>query len=143
MNRMKWLFAVLFLSCFIGAGATTKTKDIQVDAEGDPLFELSNYSTYSWLGSAQIIYDPEGKWEPPKMDLDAEFQRLIDRELHKRGMTQVVRQPDLIIAYIAGVDTAALELKEDPKKKISMLRNIPKGGGECASALSPPACGSR
>ncbi|MEE8429322.1 MAG: DUF4136 domain-containing protein [Gammaproteobacteria bacterium] len=128
MNIFKRTISVLFVGFFVSACATTPTKDIHVDAEAAPMFALSDYSTYGWLGSAQIIYDPEGKWEPPNVDLDAEFQRLIDRELHKRGMTQVARRPDLIVAYIAGVDTSALELKEDPKEKISMLQNIPKGG---------------
>jgi len=128
MNVLKRIITVLFVGFFISACATTPTKDIHVDAEAAPMFKLSNYSSYGWLGSAQLVNDPQGKWEPPNVDLDAEFQRLIDRELHKRGMTQVARRPDLIVAYIAGVDMDALELKEDPKKNISMLRNIPKGG---------------
>ena len=33
----------------------------------------------------------------------------------------------MLVAYIAGVDMAALELKKDPKQEMEVLKNSPKG----------------
>lgn len=109
------------------ACASTLTKDIKVEAESNPGFDISQYKTYAWLGSAQVVNDPQGQWEPPEFDADSELRWLMDRELRGRGMSEVTRNPDLIIAFAAGVDMAALELKEDPRKNINMLQRIPKG----------------
>lgn len=127
MNRnFALLFAVavmLFSSC-----ASIPTKDIAVDAQADPKANFSGYKTYAWLGAAAIINDPYGQWEPPEFDADAEIKYLIDRELRKRGMSQNSANPDLIVAFAAGINMDALELKVDPEAKIMTLENVPRGG---------------
>ena len=67
------LVAFLFLS--ITACTSPLVKDIEVDAEADPKANLAGYKTYAWLGSAAILYDPKGRWEPPQFDADADFRR--------------------------------------------------------------------
>ena len=74
-----------------------------------------------------ILNDPEGKWEPPGVDVDAEIRFLVDRELRKRGMNENSMNPDLYVAYVLGVDMDALKLKENPDTKISTLKNVPGG----------------
>ncbi len=98
-----------------------------MDAEADAKANLKGYKTYAWLVSAQILYDPAGQWEPPQFDADAEVKWLIDRELRKRGMTEVAANPDIIIGFVAGVDMEALELTENPETKLVKVKNIPKG----------------
>lgn len=117
------------LSVMLLAGcASVPTKDITVDAQADPKANFSGYKSYAWLGAAAIINDPYGQWEPPNFDADAEIKYLIDRELRKRGMLQNSADPDLIVAFAAGINMAALELKVDPKTKINNLENAPRGG---------------
>ncbi|MHC4691406.1 MAG: DUF4136 domain-containing protein [Planctomycetota bacterium] len=116
--------------------ASTPTKDIVIDAQADPKANFSGYKTYTWLLTAAIINDPYGQWEPPEFDADAEIKFLIDRELRKRGMSQSSTDPDLIVAFAAGIDMAALELKVDPDSKIKTLSNVPKGGLAIALADS-------
>ena len=120
------LFTVLALVLLV-AGCASVTKDIVVDTEMDPKANLNGYSTYTWLGSAAIVYDPKGKWEPPQFDADAEIKFLIDRELRARGMTESSSNPDLIVAYAAGIDTAVMEIKIDPESYLETLRNVPMG----------------
>ena len=36
--------------------------------------------------------------------------------------------PDLIVAFAAGIDMDALELKADPKSEVEDLVNVPRGG---------------
>ena len=127
MNRN---FALLFAAAvmLLSSCASIPTKDIAVDAQADPKANFSGYKTYAWLGAAAIINDPYGQWEPPTIDADAEIKYLIDRELRKRGMSQNSANPDLIVAFAAGINMDALELKVDPEAKIMTLENVPRGG---------------
>ncbi len=107
--------------------ASGVTKDIMVDTDVDPKANLKGYSTYTWLGSAAIVYDPEGKWEPPQFDADAEIKFLIDRELRKHGMTESSTNPDLIVAFAAGIDMSIMDIKIDPESELETLTNVPMG----------------
>jgi PBP1b-binding outer membrane lipoprotein LpoB len=121
------VIAVFAAVLLVGCASTKLTKDIDVDVQAAPGVSVNKYKTYAWVGTAQILNDPRGQWEPRNFDADAEIQYLIDRELRKRGISQVDRNPDILVAYIAGVDMEALELKEDPKQDMEVLQNNPKG----------------
>ena len=115
----------LSFTVFLIACTTVPTKDIQVDAEADPKASFSGIKTYAWLASAQIVYDPEGQWEPRNVDIDAEVQSIINSELQKRNIAEVSTSPDMLVAYAAGVDMTSLGLKENPETKEKLLENIP------------------
>jgi hypothetical protein len=114
---------MLFSGC-----TSALVKDISVEAQADPKANFSGYKTYAWLGAAAILNDPHGQWEPPQFDADAEIKHLIDRELRKRGMMPNSANPDLLVAFAAGIDMQALKLKVDPKTKINALERVPSGG---------------
>lgn len=116
------LAGVLLVSC-----ATQSVRDIQVTTRRQADFVPHDYRTYSWLETAEIVNDPLGQWEPPDFDADAEVVRLVDTELARQGYTAADSDPDLLVTFIAGIDMAELELREDPKKKKTTLQNIPKG----------------
>lgn len=118
---------VALLTSLAVACATLPTGDIKVETETVPGTDLSAYKTYAWLAAAKILNDPAGRWEPPKFDADAEIKWLIDREMRARGISEVTGFPDVFVAFVAGVDMAQLELKEDPKTRIGVLKNAPKG----------------
>lgn len=120
-------YLVFLLVLLLAAGCSTMTKDIEVTTETDPKANLSAYKTYAWLGSAQVVNDPDGQWEPPQFDADAELRFLINRELRKHGLSEVESNPDLVIAFAAGIDMQALEFMKDPDTKMQSLSNIPKG----------------
>ncbi len=122
MSRLAGLaVTILLLAC-----TTVPTQDIQVDADVDPKVNFSGYKTYAWLATAQIVFDPEGQWEPRNVDIDAEVQLVINNELRKRNIKQVTNKPDMLVAYAAGIDMAALGLKQDPEAKQKLLENIPR-----------------
>ena len=127
MNKKHALIFAIVAMLLTGC-ASTPVKDINFDSQADPKANLSGYKTYAWLGSAAIVNDKLGQWEPPQFDADAEIKYLIDRELRKRGMSESTTNPDLIVVFAAGVDMDAIGLKVDPKTKITMLANVPKGG---------------
>ena len=124
---MKPILPLLTLAfvMLLSACSTAPTKDITVDAEADPKASFSGFKTYAWLASAQIVYDPEGQWEPRNVDIDTEVQYMINGELRKRGITEVNANPDMLVAYAAGVDMTTLGLKENPETKEKLLENIP------------------
>jgi hypothetical protein len=103
---MKRNYVFLFVMVFmlLSGCASVPTKDIQVDAQADPKASFTGYRTYAWLGSAAIVNDAYGQWEPPAFD------------------------PDLIVAFATGVNMDALGLKVDPETKMDMLSNVPQGG---------------
>ena len=59
------------------------------------------------------------------MDVDAILRRLITRELKDQGLTEVDRDPDLVVAYAAGVDMTTLDLVENPHNKMRILQSAP------------------
>jgi hypothetical protein len=128
MKKYRSIMVAVFAGLLVVGCASTKlTKDIDVDVQSAPGVNVNKYTSYAWVGTAQILNDPQGQWEPRNFDADAEIRHLIDRELRKRGVSQVDRNPDMLVAYIAGVDMEALELKEDPKQDMKVLQNNPKG----------------
>ena len=114
-------FILLLTAC-----TSAPTKDIKVDAEADPKVSFSGYKTYAWFAAAEILFDPEGQWEPRDVDIDAEVQFIINSELRKRGLIEASANPDMLVAYAAGVDMTSLGLKENPETKEKLLTNIPK-----------------
>ena len=117
---------LVIISVLLLASCATVTQDIEVDAHADPKASFSGYKTFSWLASAQIVYDPQGQWEPPNMDIDSEVRFIVNRELRNLGMTEVSANPDVFVAFAAGVDMTSLDLKEHPESKEQHLVNIPK-----------------
>ena len=125
---MKKYFIALSVTLLVLSGCTSAvTKDIEVKTETAPKANLEGYKTYTWLGSASILYDPEGQWEPPEFDADAEIKFLIDRELREHGMAESSSNPDMIVAFAAGIDMAAMEIKTDPESELKTLENVPAG----------------
>ena len=98
-----------------------------VETQADPKVSFAGYSSYAWLGSATILYDPEGQWVTPEFDANAEIKFLIDRELRAHGMAESSSSPDLIVAFAAGIDMATMEIKTDPESELKTLENVPSG----------------
>ena len=121
ITRLATLAFVLLLT----ACSTVPTEDIKVVAEADPKASFSGYKTYAWLAAAQLLHDPEGQWEPRNVDLDSEIQLMIKGQLNQRGIVEVSTEPDMFVAYAAGVDMTALGLKQNPETGEKMLENIP------------------
>lgn len=120
------ILSVLVLVGLMAGCANIPKDDIQIDAEADPKVNFSGYKTYAWLGSVGIVNDPQGQWEPPQFDADAEIVFLINEALRKRGMSEVNDKPDMLVAYALGLDMASLNLKHNPETNITTLENVPQ-----------------
>lgn len=117
---------VLLAAAIVTTSCTTLTGDIEIETHANPEVDYNTYKTYAWAGSAQIVFDPIGQWEQPTLDMDEEVRFVINRELRARNINQVEVQPDLLVAFAAGIDTTTLELKDDPNSDKKVLTNIPK-----------------
>ena len=125
---MRTLFLVFTMSFLFLSGCTEfPTDDIAIDTAADKKVDFKGYKSYDWLAAAGILHDPEENWEPPGFNADAEIMFLVDRELRERKMTETSDNPDFLVAYVLGIDMAALKLKEDPETKIYDIEYIPKG----------------
>lgn len=125
MNKnLSIFFGVILL---VAGCASSVTSDIYVEADADPKANFKGYSSYTWLGSAAIVYDAEGKWEPPQFDADAEIMFHIDAELRARGMSEDSVNPDMVVAFAAGIDMDSMDIKIDPESDLAVLENVPLG----------------
>ena len=122
-NLTRSLPAILIL--FLAA-CSTLTQDIQVESQADPKVNFAGYSSFAWLGSSEIVYDPDGQWEPSDIDVDAEVRFEINKQLRKRGMIEVTGDPDMFVVFGAGLDMAALGVRENPDTGENMLVNLPQ-----------------
>lgn len=125
LAKTSLLIAAVVAVTFTSSCATL-TDDIQVETHADPGINYSKYKTYAWAGSATIVFDPIGQWEQPTLDTDEEVRHVVNRELRARGFIQVENNPDLLVAFAAGVDTTVLELKKDPDSDKSVPTTAPK-----------------
>ncbi|MCK4833712.1 MAG: DUF4136 domain-containing protein [Gammaproteobacteria bacterium] len=115
-----------FTSFLITSGCSTLTGDIEIETHDLPESNYGTYKTYAWAGSAQIVFDPIGQWEQPTLNTDEEVKFNINRELRSKGMYEVQDNPDLLVAFAAGVDMSSLELKQTPSSNKDILTNVPK-----------------
>ena len=122
----KVLFATLFV--FVMGCTMVQTHDIEFKTVADPKVNFSGYKSYTWAGSAMILNDPLGQWEPAGFDADKEIRFLINRELREYGLSESSVKPDLYVVYAAGIDMAALGFKENPETEQKFLSIVPKGG---------------
>ncbi len=120
------ILSIAVLLAFV-AGCALDTHDIKTNTKVDSKANFAGYKTYSWLGTAAIINDPLGQWEPSRFDADAEIKYAIDTELRKRKIMESSNNPDLLVGFAAGIDMAALELVENPETKMQLMKNVPKG----------------
>lgn len=123
----KLIVVAIVVIVSLSSCSSVPTKDIKFDTEADPKVNFAGYKTYAWLGTAAILNDPYGQWEPPAFDSDAEIKFLIDRELRKCGMSENSADPDMLVAFAAGIDMDALGLKTDPQTKMEHMSNVPQG----------------
>lgn len=115
----KFLYLVFF-SSLLASCASVETGDIEILSEAHPRFQLGSYGSYAWAGNASIIFDTEGRWEPPDYDLDAEIKFLFDTELRELGLVENSSNPDLILGFATAIDMESLELILDPRTDLDL-----------------------
>ena len=126
---MKKITIILFaaFSLFIVA-CTSEYTDIEVVTDSDPDFKLKEYKSYAWIGSAEIVWDESGQWEPSELDADAEIRFLIDQELRNHQLTEVNENPDMLVGFVAGIDIVdVIEIKENADMVEVDFEEIPAG----------------
>ena len=127
MKNFFYPVAFFILSILLSACSSTMTKDIKVETASDPKVNLKAYTKYAWLGSAALLNDPEGKWQPAKFDISSDIKFLIDRELRNSGLSETEDQDaEVAISFFTGVDMDAKALKADPKTQVEIPTNAPK-----------------
>jgi hypothetical protein len=123
---MKNLFLVSIFM-FLSSCASFPKDDIKISAESDSKFNLKSYKAFTWHDSIGIINDPEGKWKPKDLDVDAELTAFITRELTERNIKESRTYADVIVSYQLGINMVALKKQVDSDSKMAVLKNIPHG----------------
>ena len=118
----------ILISLLLASCAAVNTSDIEILSEAHPRFQLGGYGSYSWAGSASIVFDSEGRWEPPGYDLDAEIKFLIDTEMRALGLVENSANADLILGFGTVIDIQSPQLNQDPDSSLELLeQSMPLG----------------
>lgn len=121
-----FIFTCIAIHPLLISSCATLTSDINVETHVDPAVNFDNYKSYAWVGSSKVVFDPIGQWKQPTLDTEEEVKSNINRELHDKGLIEVHNDPDLLVAFAAGIDMTYLELIEDPEAEEKVLTNVPK-----------------
>lgn len=121
-NRL-WL---LLLVTWVLAACASVTGDIRVETQSGPGVVLGNFRSYSWLAAGETVNEPSGNWKAPGLDADTEIRAALKRELARYGLREVASEPDLVVAFTAGINPGVLRIVEDPDTRIYTLQNAPK-----------------
>lgn len=121
------LIALAAALVLLAGCASSITKDIEIETDRNPKVDFAGYRSYAWLGSAAILSDSEGRWEPPNFDADAEIVFLIDRELRARGRVESQSNPDMLVFYGAGIDMDNIDIKYDESSSMTEFASVPRG----------------
>jgi Domain of unknown function (DUF4136) len=116
---------ITLLLILLGGCATSVTEDIQIEATADTTTQFGHYKSYTWLGDIAALNDPEGIWQPPKINVAENIKFLIDRELRKRGIFNYAENAELQVVFFMGVDMEAMELKVNPDNQQDILEIVP------------------
>lgn len=101
--------------------------DIEIAADADPKFNFEAYETYAWAAAVAAVNDPDGTWTEPELDVGAEIVFLTNREMRKRGMSEVAESPDVLLMYAVGVDMKALDVVTTSEDGTEHLEEVPQG----------------
>ncbi len=93
----------------VGFTGCVSTNDIQVESATSEKVDLKGYKTYQIVEGSGV--DDESK--KSSHDMDAELHRIISNVLGEKGKVPVTKNPDFYVAYVAGTDMDALEVKID------------------------------
>ncbi len=117
---------LIVLVLFFLMSCAVSVKDIKVNSVKNEEINLKDYKTYTWHSSAQLVWDSEGRWEAPDLDIDHELRSLINRELQAKGLMLVTEKPDVVIRAAIGADLDAMQIKQDENTKMASLQNVPQ-----------------
>jgi len=124
-NLIKTSLVTLILIGITGCGVSTK--DIEVETVKSEKANLKGYKTYEIIKESGVDNAFKQEKTLKGVDVDADIKRLITSELTKRGKREVKNHPDFFVAYVAGADMNAIQIKLDEKGKTT-IENIPEAG---------------
>ncbi|HED35626.1 MAG TPA: DUF4136 domain-containing protein [Gammaproteobacteria bacterium] len=121
------LTLLVTLSACTTMGSSASNSDIKFESDVDSKANFKGNKSYTWMGSASLLNDPDGQWVSPGFDANAEIKHLIDSALRSKNMTEAAKNPDVLIGYALGVNMSNVEYKENPDKSFKTLEAAPKG----------------
>lgn len=120
----KVLKGFLITLAVIGLSGCVPTSDIVVEKSASDKVNLDGYKTYQIIEGSGLTDDTKVK---NVKVADAEIQKIIVTELAKHGKVLNTEDPDFFVAYLAGNDPNAIEIKVDASGH-EQLKKAPAAG---------------
>jgi hypothetical protein len=122
------MILMILIALFVVLTACTPgRRDIEISSIEDGPVNSKQYKTYFWAGAAAVLFDPNGRWAPPEMDLFSEIQYQVDLHMERRGYKKVVVDGDLGLVIGINVDMETVGARVDRKARTVSFENIPSG----------------
>jgi len=121
---MKIFKGFLFALAVISLSGCVSTSDIMIEKSTSDKVNFSGYKTYQIIEGSGLT--DETKVKNVKA-VDAEIQKIIVTELAKHGKALTTEDPDFFVAYLAGNDPKAVEIKVD-KAGHEEIKKAPASG---------------
>jgi len=109
----------------MGVTGCVSTEDIQVETVKSEKANLKGYQTYEIIKESGADDTLKRDKTLKGVDVDKGIRTIIVSELAKRGKVEVSHDPDFFVAYVAGADMNAMQIKLD-KEGRSTIENIPE-----------------
>jgi len=123
IKTVKMGLVVLMLAGVTGCGVSTR--DIEVESVKSSKANLEGYKTYEIIKESGADDSLKHNKALKGLKVDADIKRMITAELAKRGKVAVAHDPDFFVAYVAGADMNAMQIKLD-KEGRTTVENIPE-----------------
>ncbi len=91
--------AVLGLIAALAVGCSS----IQANYDYDPTADFTKFKTYAWMERATTTGTGGGEVRPGDMT-DKRIKLAVNTQLAEKGLTEDTRNPDLLLAYYAGIE---------------------------------------
>lgn len=121
------LALLLTLNACSMMGTQDSNSDITFETDIDPKANFKGYKSYTWMGAASIMNDPDNDWKAPGFDANAEIKLLIDNGLRDKGMSETNQKTDVLVGYALGINMSNIEYKENKETSFKSLEAAPKG----------------
>ncbi len=128
VKHFRLLLTAFIALALVACAAMKSYDDIKVETNSDPKVDLGAYKSYAWLAGAAVVIDEHNKWVPPGYDATAEFKHQLDAALRKKGLSENNINPDMVIAFAAGIDMDAPDIQKNAEDKFEIVGTKPQGG---------------
>ncbi len=108
-------------------GCEENNFEVIVTSEFSKETDFTQFKTYAWIENSSLIFDSNHNWAKSDIDPVIEFKFAVDTEFRTKGLSQVSKNPDLIVAMSVGANADRIALHKLAKEQKTVIDDLPEG----------------